>query len=138
MTYVTHIISHFTYIKRTLLTQTLGHFPRPQCIFQYMLTFDIFNTLKTKINKRFSSHRAVNTIRFGARFAKKKSENRLLALTMSPYVRLYDTTRLPLERFSWNFISSIFYFLLNMSKKIQVSLNSDQNKEHLTCIYIHL
>ena len=58
-----------------------------------------------------------------------------VCLSVCPSVRPHATTRLKLDRFSWNFAFGYFY---KIYLKMQASLKSDKNKEYFTWIPIYI
>ena len=64
------------------------------------------------------------TVRRSRKFARSDHQLRLVCSSILLSVRPHRTTRLPLDRFSWNFISE--YISKICGKKIQVSLKSQK------------
>jgi hypothetical protein len=70
-----------------------------------------------------------------SRFAELRKATIIFVMSVCLSVRVHGTTRLPLDRFSWNLIFECF---LTFSKKIQASLKCDRNNGYFTWRHIYI
>ena len=90
-----------------------------------------FPTLKPLISK------FVPLLRFSGTFANfQKANVRFVILAVFPFVCPLGTNRIPLDVFSRNLLFQKIFG--NLLRKIQVSLNSDNNSRYFTCRPIYI